>query len=179
MSTPHPSHDTYDPQSRRGGWRRRWKIAGIAAAVAGVLTLGACSHAGHRGWGGGPGMAGAADPERAAQFAEKMADRLVSRVDGTPQQKQRIAEIAQAATKDLLPLREQARAMRLQSIELLKAPTVDRGGIEKLRAEQIRLADEASRRLAQAIGDAAEVLTPEQRARLADGIATRRGWRFG
>jgi periplasmic protein CpxP/Spy len=161
----------------RGGWSRRWKIAGISAAVVGVLTLGACSHAGHRGWAGGPGMAGPADPERAAQFAEKMADRLVSRVDGTPEQRQRIAGIAQGATTDLLPLREQARATRLQSIELLRAPTVDRAGIEALRVEQLRLADAASKRLAQAIGDAAEVLTPEQRAKLAERMAARRGWR--
>jgi periplasmic protein CpxP/Spy len=170
---------------RPRGLRRRWKIAGVAAAVVGVLTIGACTHAGTagpRGWGGwghgGHGMtSGPVDPERAAQFAEKMADRLVSRVDGTPEQKQRLTVIAQAATKDLLPLRDEMRNARTRSIELLKAPNVDRAAIETLRADQMRIADRASQRLAQAAADAAEVLTPEQRAQLAERMTARRGWR--
>jgi periplasmic protein CpxP/Spy len=162
--------------STNGQRGRRWRIAGIAVVVAGVLTVGACSHGGSHGW-SRAGMGGAADPERAAHTAEKMADRLVSRVDGTPEQKQKITGIAQAAAQDLLPLREQARAARVQSIALLRAPTVDRAAIEALRVDQVRLADVASRRLAEAIADAAEVLTPDQRAKLADRMATRRGWR--
>lgn len=163
---------------RRGFWQRsRWRLAGLAAAVAGALALGACSHPGHGGW-GGPGMAGQVDPERAAQFTEKMADRIVSRVDGTPEQKQKIAAIAQAAMKDLMPVRDQARSARQQSLELFKAPTIDRAAIEKLRVEQIQLADTASKRMAQAIADAAEVLTPEQRVRLAERMQQRgrRSW---
>jgi Spy/CpxP family protein refolding chaperone len=52
--------------------------------------------------------------------------------------------------------------------ELLLAPSVDRAQIEALRAEQVRALDEASKRLVGAFGDAAELLTPEQRAALAE-----------
>jgi Spy/CpxP family protein refolding chaperone len=51
--------------------------------------------------------------------------------------------------------------------ELLLQPTMDRAALEALRAEQIASADEASKKLVQFLADAADVLTPEQRAKLA------------
>jgi Spy/CpxP family protein refolding chaperone len=159
---------------RRPSFLRRWRVAGVVAAMAGVLSLGACSHGGHRGWHDGP-MSGQMDPERAARFAERMADRVVSAVDGTPEQKQRIQGIAQAAITDLAPLREQAGAARRDAIALLAAPAIDRGAIEALRARQMGLADGASKRIAQAMADTAEVLTPEQRTKLAERMQRRAG----
>ena len=159
---------------RRPSPLRRWRIAGAAAALAGVLALGACSHGGRSGWHDGP-MSGQMDPERAARFAERMADRIVSAVDGSPEQRQRIQGIAQGAVTDLAPLREQARAARRDGVALLSAATIDRAAIEALRARQVGLADGASRRLAQALADTAEVLTPEQRTRLAERMQRRAG----
>jgi len=52
----------------------------------------------------------------------------------------------------------------------LTAPTVDRAAIEKFRADKLALADQASRRIAQALGEAAEVLTPEQRAEIGERL---------
>jgi Spy/CpxP family protein refolding chaperone len=120
-------------------------------------------------------MSGQMDPERAARFTDRMADRIVSAVDGTPEQKAKIATIAQAAMTDLMPMREKARAGRQRGLELLRAPSVDRAAMEALRAEQIALADGASRRVVQALADTAEVLTPEQRARLAERMQRRAG----
>ncbi len=159
---------------RRPSLLRRWRIAGVAAAVAGALALGACSHGGRAGWHDGP-MSGQMDPERAARFAERMADRIISAVDGSPEQKQRIRGIAQAAVTDLAPLREQARAARRDGVALLSAATIDRAAIEGLRAKQVGLADGASKRIAQALADTAEVLTPEQRIRLAERMQRRAG----
>jgi Spy/CpxP family protein refolding chaperone len=89
------------------------------------------------------------------------------RLDATEDQKKRLADIATAAARDLLPMRARMREARREARQLLAAPTVDREAIEALRASQMANADAASRRLAQAIADAAEVLTPEQRAKLA------------
>ena len=47
------SPDTSSPSARRP-LLRRWRAAGLVAAVAGALALGACSHGGHRGWQDGP-----------------------------------------------------------------------------------------------------------------------------
>jgi Spy/CpxP family protein refolding chaperone len=105
-----------------------------------------------------------------------MADRVIDAVDGTAEQRQRIQAIARAASDDLVPLGERTRTARRQSVELLAAATVDRAAIEALRADQIALADTASRRIAQALADTAEVLTPQQRTKLAERLQ-RRGWR--
>ena len=55
--------------------------------------------------------------------------------------------------------------------------------IESFRAEQLALADAASKRIAQALGDAAEVLTPEQRRKIDEHLTARRafwrGWHRG
>jgi Spy/CpxP family protein refolding chaperone len=155
--------------------RRGWRLAGIAVAVVGILAIGACSsHGSHGAWRDGA-MSGQVDPERAARFTEKMADRIVSAVDGTPEQKQKIAAIAQSATADLMPLREQVRTARRQSIALLSADAIDRTAIETLRAEQFGLAETASKRIARALADTAEVLTPAQRVKLAERMQRRQG----
>ncbi|MFM1988995.1 MAG: hypothetical protein RJA99_1952 [Pseudomonadota bacterium] len=168
---------------------RRWRAAGFAVAAAGLLALGACSHGPqgggwgdglreghHHGWRGGP-MSGPMDPEQAARFAERMADRIVREVDGSPEQKVKLQAIAQGAITELAPMREQMRTARREGMALLAAPTIDRGAIEALRAKQLAAADGASRRMAQAMADAAEVLTPEQRTKLAERLQRRMGRR--
>jgi Spy/CpxP family protein refolding chaperone len=45
-----------------------------------------------------------------------------------------------------------------------------------LRAEQVGLAETASKRIAQALADAADVLSPEQRRKVADWMAHRGSW---
>jgi Spy/CpxP family protein refolding chaperone len=72
-----------------------------------------------------------------------------------------------------LPLRENFHAGRREAIELLSQERVDPAALEALRAKKIGLADEASRRLTRAIGEAAEVLTPAQRKELAARFARR------
>jgi Spy/CpxP family protein refolding chaperone len=64
----------------------------------------------------------------------------------------------------------------------LTQPSIDRAALEALRAEQLALADAASKRFIQALGDAAEVLTPEQRRNLDERIRElreRRGFWHG
>lgn len=157
------------------GRRRFFKRAAIATLVGGLAVgsgLTAWAHGGHRGWqGGGEG------------FSEERIERMVKHfgveVDATDEQKAKLTEIAKAAAKELQPLRAKVREARKQGMELLAAPTIDRGAIERLRAEQIQAADAASKRMIQALADVAEVLTPEQRQKLAERMQKRRGGRHG
>ena len=48
---------------------------------------------------------------------------------------------------------------------------MDRGALEQLRAGEIGKLDQASRTLVQSMADAAEVLRPDQRAKLASLMA--------
>ena len=107
---------------------------------------------------------------------ERMLKHLYVEIDATDAQKEKLAPIVKQAATDLLPLRDKMRAARQQAIELLAQDSVDRGAIEQLRAEQLQLASDGSKRLVQALADAAEVLNPEQRKALAERMQHRRRW---
>jgi Spy/CpxP family protein refolding chaperone len=135
---------------------------------------------GRRGWGGGHRFGGhrfgfnrgggSLTPGR----IERMVDRLGWAVDASSEQKEKIKTIVQRVADDLRSSRDQHRDLRRQIRDVLAAPTIDRGKLEALRTENMRLADQASQRITTALAEAAEVLTPDQRADLA-----RRLERFG
>ena len=144
--------------------RRRW-FAGIAAA-GGLSLLGAHAHA--QGWG-----RGRLDPEEMARRLDYRIGRIVSQVGGTPEQKDRLVAIARAAMTDLRPMRDQMREGRRRGLDLLAARSVDRAALEQLRQSQMQVANARSQRTVQAMADAAEVLTPEQRVKVADHLRQR------
>jgi len=115
-------------------------------------------------------------PAQIEDRIDRMTKHMAIELDATQDQQVKLANIAKAAVGDLRPLREKAQAARSQAVALLTAPTVDRTAIERLRAEQIGLAEVASKRIAQALADAADVLSPEQRRKVADWMAFGGPW---
>jgi Spy/CpxP family protein refolding chaperone len=115
-------------------------------------------------------------PAQIDERIDRMTKHMAIELDATSDQQVRIANIAKAAAVDLRALRERAQAARSQAVALLTAPTIDRSAIERLRAEQIGLAETASKRIAQALTDAAGVLNPEQRRKAADLISHAGPW---
>jgi periplasmic protein CpxP/Spy len=155
-----------EDRARPGKTRRRW-FAGLAAL--GGLGLLATGAAVAQPWGHRHGR----DPEEIARRLERRIDRMIRNVGGTPEQRERIVAIAKAALADLRPMRDQMRLARGQGLDLLAATTIDRPALEKLRSTQMQTADALSRRMLQAMADAAEVLTPEQRTKVAERIKHR------
>ncbi len=83
-----------------------------------------------------------------------------------------------------MPLRMKMHEARKQGAALLAAETIDRAAIESFRAQQLQMAETASKRFSQALADVAEVLTPAQRKDLARrlekmGPGMRGGMRHG
>lgn len=155
---------------------RRWLLAGAIAAAAGALSIAGASFAddiadlhGHRA-GGHPfgGHHGPADPAAMAKHIDQMFDKVIP--GGTPEQKEKVSAIARAALNDVTPAHERFQAAHARAHELLTAPVIDRAALEQLRAEQMRQMDLVSLRLVLAVEDAAEALTPEQRAALGEHI---------
>ena len=145
---------------------RRTLFIGTAAAALGGLAFKAHAHGGR--WHHG----GRGEPWSEARI-DKMLQHFYIEIEATEQQKQKLGPIVKGLAKDLLPMRERLHAARRQGIELLTRDSVDRGALEALRAEQLRLAEQASRRVSQALGDAAEVLTPAQRKSIAEHLQRR------
>jgi protein CpxP len=117
------------------------------------------------------------DPARMDEHVARMVKHLAVEVDATPEQRERLTTIAQTAARDLAPLLGKVKNARQQAIDLMSAEKVDRAAIENLRAEHLAYMDATSKRLTQALADAADVLTVEQRKKLAER-AQRFGHRF-
>ena len=141
-------------------------LAGGAAALTGWSAFARGPH-GHGGFGHHGSMSG--------ERIEKMVKHFAVEIEATPEQQEKLAAIARQAAKDLEPLRGQHHEARKQALELLSRDTVDRAALEKLRAGKLAQADAASRRVTQALADAAEVLTPEQRRKVAEHVERRAG----
>jgi periplasmic protein CpxP/Spy len=164
---------------------------GLAAVLAGITALGAGAVYSQQPYGYGPpghgygrgygpamhgGMMG-----HGSMFGfgpERMFDFALSSVGATSEQKLKIVTIAQSAMQELRPLRDRRYTASLKLAILLKADTVDRAAIEKLRAEEFAAFEAGSKRAAQALSEAAEVLTPAQRQQLVERWENRRRhWR--
>ena len=127
-------------------------------------------------WHGGP-FGGGVDPARAEERADRMIRHISVEVDATAEQQEKLRGIVKHAVKDMIPMREKMFAARQQVRDLLFGQSVDRAAIEKLRAEQIGTVDALSKRFTQALADASEVLTPEQRRKLEGLLPSSSGWR--
>jgi protein CpxP len=150
--------------------RRRWLKRGALGVLAAGLAAGLGFKAfAHRGYGRGP-----LDPAALDARIERMLKHLYVEIDASDAQKTQLAPIVKQAAGELLPMRNQMRDARRQAIALLTGETIDRAAIERLRAEQLQHAETGSRRLARALADAAEVLTPAQRKLLAERMMHRR-----
>jgi Spy/CpxP family protein refolding chaperone len=161
-----------NPQPPRGRTR---KAAWIAVAVLAVgLTGAAATSAFSRGPGFGPGhwhggfMRGPMTPAQIEDRADRVVRHVAIELDATTDQQDKLRAVMKGAVTDIVPMREKVHAARTQARKLLTEPTVNRTEIERLRAEQVALADQFSRRVAQALGDAGEILNLEQRKKLDD-----------
>ncbi|WP_284617328.1 Spy/CpxP family protein refolding chaperone [Aquabacterium humicola] len=139
-------------------------LAGGAAQMAQAMPGGEGQHAMHRGHGagghGGPMM--------------MMSERVLQAVGASADQQARVQQIYRAAHEELRAQHQAAGDLRAQWVQIFTAPTVDARAAEALRQKQAALHEAASKRMLQATIEAAAVLTPEQRAKLAEQIGKRR-----
>ena len=148
--------------------RRRIKIVAITAALIAVAA-GALAFA-HSG-GGHHGPAMNRSPESHLEHMQT----LLTRIGASDAQKSQIEGILTPALNEMKAVHHAHFAAFKQFHEAISAPSIDRARIESLRSEQVRALDEASKKLVLAFSDAAEVLSPEQRAALAETIARHHG----
>jgi Spy/CpxP family protein refolding chaperone len=144
------------------GWGPGWRHHGMG---------------GHGMWGHGGG--GPDGPGPGPERAQRIVGHALSYVDATPEQTQKINAIIDQAFKDFGPMRQEMETTRDQALGLFRAATLDRAAVEKLRAERIARMDEVSKKVVNAALDAAETLTPEQRAKIATELDSMRDRRRG
>lgn len=113
---------------------------------------------------GGPGMHGMPG-EGGPMF---LGGRLLKDVGASEAQQKQIRDIFESARKDLKAQHEQGRQWHDQMAALLSAPTVDAAAVEQLRQQMNAQHEAESKRMTQAMVDAANVLTADQRAKLGE-----------
>ncbi len=140
--------------------RRRFRTLGVAtAALLALLSSGVIA--------GNPHAGGTPSARHAAlddDHLRHLVHHVMSRIDA-PQQQQ-VMQVAHAAQDDLQALERRAQEARAPRARILLADVVDRGGLERIRTAEMRVADERSRRVDRLLVDIAAVLTPQQRIQL-------------
>lgn len=151
----------------RGGGRFLFVlVVALAAGVAGGFIGKSLAH-------GHSFMGPSSDPAKREARIEQGVKRFASRIDATPEQQLKLTAIAKDAANDIAPIREKLLSAGKQALAITSAPTFDRAALERLRTEQVALGDSVSKRIAQALADAADVLTPEQRQKVAERLGER------
>jgi Spy/CpxP family protein refolding chaperone len=124
--------------------------------------------------GGHPGHGMMAGPGMGLPFAGPGFERLLDDVKATEAQRKQIREITDKARGDLRALHEKARDQRQDPMAIWTAPKIDAAEAEKQRQQMLAQHDLVSKRMLQAMLDVGQVLTPEQRAKAAEGLKQRR-----
>ena len=120
----------------------------------------------HRPFGGRWGRHGDATPTPSRSTpASPPSGRCATSTPATEQQ-ERVNKIVGGAIDELFRLKDRHQGNREAFAAQLGGASVDRAALEEIRKSEIALADEASKRLVQALADVSEVLTPEQRQAL-------------
>lgn len=113
---------------------------------------------------------GPANPQSVKEHAGMATKWVLRDIDASEEQQERVTTIVGGAIDDLFRLKEKHQGNRQAFAAQLGAATLDRAALEEIRKSEIALADEASKRLVQALADASEVLTPEQRQALVERV---------
>ncbi len=132
------------------------------------------------GWGHrGPGFASLTTEQRKFMIT-RMVKHLAVEIDATDVQQKQLVDLITDFAGEMLPLREKMLADREQVVKLLTAATIDRDALQALRAKKLNDAETISKKVVDAVADAAEILTVEQRKTLAARVrelGEMRGWK--
>ena len=164
MST--PSEPTSSPRSALRTLFSRQTVFAFFAGAALVGGVGAVAAAmGASDWHHGMMMHGAESPADMSAHIDHVLKHLYVEIDATDAQKAKIGPIVHQAASDLLPLHTQLQAARAQAVQ--GWTQIDHAALEAAREAHLQLADQASKRIVQLLGDVGDVLTPAQRNALA------------
>ncbi|MET3612472.1 Spy/CpxP family protein refolding chaperone [Rhizobium aquaticum] len=182
-----PNETTRETPKTVMSWKRRSGIAGLAIVAVTAAGVGAFAIAkdGPDGFGpprmGMPGMemadmgmgghhGGMMDKIKGGGMEHRL-NKALDSVDATDEQKQKIKAIFDKARESVGDMRGEPGQMRDQMKALFEKPTIDRDAVEAMRKARVQKMDDASKIMTTAMIDAAEVLTPDQRAKLAKEFA--------
>ncbi len=177
MNEDRKTDETQNPTP--AGSSGRWYKTPLFAILM-AIGVGAAGIAGTQAFGGEHGKwrghgARMEDPETMARNMERGIRHLAIEIDATPAQQAALVELAKGAAGDLHGFREMMQGQAGELAKLLTQPNVDAAAIEAFRVEKVEKVDQLTSRLAKIAVEAGEILTAEQRVRIAELVAEKRG----
>lgn len=98
---------------------------------------------------------------------------LLDDVDASEAQREQIRTIFKTAREELRAQLQQGHGQHQQMLKLWAQPNIDAAAIDALRKQQLTQHERVSARMQAAFIEAGRVLTPEQRAKIADKAGKR------
>ena len=148
-------------QARRPRWQRTLLLVGALVSGLGLGAGGfayAATVTGRVVWGSGHRL----------EHIQRMVHGALDSVGATTVQEDKVHDIIATGFGSMTENGPDRMAMRKQVLDLLRAPTIDRAAVEKLRAEQVAKFDAKSKTMVGMVLDSADQLTVDQRTALAD-----------
>jgi periplasmic protein CpxP/Spy len=154
---------TETTKKRRFGWRGTLLLL-AAPVLLGVGFFAAGAQADDMlGMGPGPGLGRGISGEVRKAFMMRKLDRMLDTIKANDSQRTAIQAIAQRTFAELGSVHEQHHRLHDQLVAALTADPVDRGAVESLRSQLVKMVDQGSQTISKGMLDAAQVLSPEQR----------------
>jgi protein CpxP len=147
--------------------------AGVMIAVSATIALSAWAQPGPGGHHHGGGFGGPAMFMGSPEHVGRAVDHMLDGLNATDAQRTQIKQIVQQAAADLKAQHDAGRGLHEKSLQIFTAPTVDPAAAESVRQQMVAQHDATSRRVLQAMLDISRVLTPEQRAKIAEHMKQR------
>jgi periplasmic protein CpxP/Spy len=162
-----PTQNDSAPPMRRSLFNRQTVIAFVAGAAVTIGAVVSAAAVGMAAWHHGSIMDGTHSVAEVDAHVDHMLKHFYVEIDATETQKAEIGPLVKQAVNDILPLHSQLKTAHTQALQALTEDTIDRAALETARQAHLQLADQASKRMVQMIGDVGAVLTPTQRKALA------------
>jgi protein CpxP len=134
-------------------------VSVLACSSLAATTVQAMAHGGH-----------GAQMERGPMMSGAHIERMLDLVDASDAQRSQIKQIMDGAKQDLKAQRAGGRSLHEQQMALFTAANIDAAAIESLRQQMSAQHEVVSKRMSQAMVEAALVLTPEQRSKIAQRV---------
>jgi periplasmic protein CpxP/Spy len=167
------THSPSFPALRTSKGAVRLFIGGFVVAAAAAAALPALAQGHH---GGGPMASmdhGRMGHGGAMGASPRHIERMLDSVNATEAQRGQIKKIVETARADMKTQHEAGRGLHDKSRALLAAPTIDTNALEQVRQQMLTHHEQVSRKALQVQIEVAQVLTPEQRAKLSELMAKR------
>lgn len=161
-----PQNDTPESPTSR---KRLFVIGGLASLLALIVLPSAFARGGGHGF-GGHGCDRNQNAEQIQAKSERMLDHVLDRVDATEEQRAEALVLVEGLGERVVNHRAERADVRAQWQDALTAEVIDDKQLEALRQDLVERVDEGSSEVLGLVADLASILSPEQRAELADTV---------